>query len=55
MLRFGLAPVPQKDKMSDDILALEERIRRSIEAGESNFREFKSAFEGISGAKAWRT
>ncbi|WP_165909260.1 ATP-binding protein [Shinella sp. JR1-6] len=34
-----------------DILVLKERIKRTIELGESQFREFKSAFQGEPGNK----
>jgi ATP-dependent DNA helicase RecG len=34
-----------------DILVLKERIEKTIELGESQFREFKSAFQGEPGAK----
>lgn len=45
--------------MSGDVdrllLSLEERISTSISLGESHFREFKSAFEGIEGKKRTRS
>ncbi len=34
-----------------DALVLKERIRKTIELGESQFREFKSAYHGEPGAK----
>lgn len=37
-----------------DILALRERVLRTIELGESQFREFKSALHGAPGAKSPR-
>jgi ATP-dependent DNA helicase RecG len=40
--------------MADPVLLID-RIRTSIELGESHFREFKSAYEGPSGAKTLRS
>jgi ATP-dependent DNA helicase RecG len=37
-----------------DVLLLKERIEKTIELGESQFREFKSAMQGAPGAKAPR-
>ena len=34
-----------------DNLLLEERVKNTIQLGESHFREFKSAFEGQQGNK----
>lgn len=44
---YGITDLKQstKEKMTD-ILILQERIKNSILVGESDFREFKSAFEG---------
>src|SRR5215813_10070748 len=36
------------------VLSVKERIVQAIEAGESNFREFKTAWHGVEGAKAPR-
>src|SRR5207249_10572823 len=38
-----------------DPLLLEERVRNTIQLGESHFREFKSALEGAPGAKRRRS
>ncbi len=37
-----------------DLLLLTERIRNTIQLGESHFREFKSAYQGPSGARCPR-
>ena len=37
-----------------DMLILAERVRNTIELGESHFREFKSAWEGRPGQKKAR-
>jgi ATP-dependent DNA helicase RecG len=34
-----------------DLLMLQERVKNTIQLGESHFREFKTAFEGAPGNK----
>ena len=40
-----LHPLPERVVQMSDLLALTERVRNTIQLGESHFREFKSALE----------